>query len=403
MWRITVCFLLAISSFVMATKDSDTGSDRQKKLLPIFQVVRFPNDACLATTASKNGTCYTAEECSNKGGTSGGSCAEGFGVCCVFTLTCGSTSSENCTYFEFTSTVAAGACRAKICKANPNICRLRLDFTSFVITGPSTANALQLGSVGGMPQLLAVLAQAITSNSQCLTDVFTVTNQVNLPQICGTMTGEHVYADASDNCNSLDFQLGDNAVDIAAIATRSVSIKVSQLSCSDPNLPPGGCDQWFYNTDGTGYINSFNYQNKHHLASQKQSICVRREAGNCKMCLSADAAIDVQVSAAADEGYVHASDCCGFGIAGAQAAANIDCLIIPGATTGAAIYAPVSQCGGGKGVYDNAGGEATKTVCTSVLPFRIQFLTDQWEYHVAPVETAAGIQGFKLRYFQKAC
>jgi hypothetical protein len=39
----------------------------------------------------------------------------------------------------------------------------------------------------------------------------------------------------------------------------------------------------------------------------------------------------------------------------------------------------------------------------SVLPFRIQFLTDQWEYHVAPVETAAGIQGFKLRYFQKAC
>jgi hypothetical protein len=54
------------------------------------------------------------------------------------------------------------------------------------------------------------------------------------------MTGEHVYADASDNCNSLDFQLGDNAVDIAAIATRSVSIKVSSFGVtsliSDYNL-----------------------------------------------------------------------------------------------------------------------------------------------------------------------
>jgi hypothetical protein len=43
------------------------------------------------------------------------------------------------------------------------------------------------------------------------------------------MTGEHVFVDASDNCNSLDFTLGDNAIDIAAIATRSVSIKVSLI------------------------------------------------------------------------------------------------------------------------------------------------------------------------------
>jgi hypothetical protein len=69
----------------------------------------------------------------------------------------------------------------------------------------------------------------VATNTQCLTDTFTVSNQVNLPQICGTMTGEHVFVDASEACNSLDFTIGDNAIDIAAIATRSVSMKVTNI------------------------------------------------------------------------------------------------------------------------------------------------------------------------------
>lgn len=31
----------------------------------------------------KNGTCYSEEDCKNRGGESKGSCAEGYGVCCV--------------------------------------------------------------------------------------------------------------------------------------------------------------------------------------------------------------------------------------------------------------------------------------------------------------------------------
>ena len=42
----------------------------------------FPNDPCFVDGGSKNGTCYTSEECENKGGSNSGSCAEGFGVCC---------------------------------------------------------------------------------------------------------------------------------------------------------------------------------------------------------------------------------------------------------------------------------------------------------------------------------
>ena len=30
-----------------------------------------------------NGTCYTAEECASRDGVASGSCAEGYGVCCI--------------------------------------------------------------------------------------------------------------------------------------------------------------------------------------------------------------------------------------------------------------------------------------------------------------------------------
>ena len=48
---------------------------------------RFPNDPC--TGESKNGTCYTTEECNQKGGTRSGSCAQGYGVCCTCKLLTG--------------------------------------------------------------------------------------------------------------------------------------------------------------------------------------------------------------------------------------------------------------------------------------------------------------------------
>ena len=45
-------------------------------------MVRFPNSVC-AGNNGYNGTCYSAEECSSRGGSSGGSCANGYGVCCT--------------------------------------------------------------------------------------------------------------------------------------------------------------------------------------------------------------------------------------------------------------------------------------------------------------------------------
>jgi hypothetical protein len=83
MWKHYLISLSLVVLATLATAKEEAGSNRFKKLLPVFQVVRFPNEACGVTGESKNGTCYTTEECSNKGGTSSGSCADGFGVCCI--------------------------------------------------------------------------------------------------------------------------------------------------------------------------------------------------------------------------------------------------------------------------------------------------------------------------------
>ena len=45
----------------------------------------FQNAECYASesSGSEYGTCYTASECSDFGGTAYGTCAKGYGVCCI--------------------------------------------------------------------------------------------------------------------------------------------------------------------------------------------------------------------------------------------------------------------------------------------------------------------------------
>ncbi len=43
---------------------------------------RFTNGPC-AGGNGMNGTCYTEQECESRGGTNGGACASGFGICCL--------------------------------------------------------------------------------------------------------------------------------------------------------------------------------------------------------------------------------------------------------------------------------------------------------------------------------
>lgn len=427
-----------------AAEDGLTDGMPEKKLISTFQIVRFPNDNCVGSN-SKNGTCYTSAECSDKGGASSGSCADGFGVCCTFSIsTCGSTSSENITYWTTPTTVTStlgGSCSLKLCPTNNNICQLRIDFTSFAITGPSTltvcTNRAQMGSLLNVGTNTGA-DDAITWATQCLSDSFSVsglspTNRV--PTICGLNTGYHIYVDANvEDCNVLQFNIGGGVVGTLP-DSRGVTTKVTpkwdftiyQYECGFINSAPPGCLQYFYGPL-TGKIKSFNYDSATvHLADQNQKICIRRERDYCWGCFHTDGiTITFQVGGANAIGnsFTFPGQPCGYNgeitnnIGNtSNMAPSYDCVIIPGAfaigtvvlsagTVTAANTTPVNirlnvaanarlpippQITGhtkmGMGAADgNAlftiaaiGGVANNSFCTQHVPFQLTFKSDHFE------------------------
>lgn len=353
--------------------------------------------ACTGSS-SLNGTCYTASECTNKGGTSAGSCANGFGVCCTFVLGCGGKISENCTYFQSPTSPSTGACSATICKCSSDICQLRLDFSTFVITGPNTytLSSLYTGNGGAV---VTEAGMTLSPGTQCMTDTFSVTGYGSSPPvICGTNTGYHMYVDANPACNTLLFQLTPTAVG-TTLATRQWNIKISQISCFSAWLPPQGCTQYY--TGISNYFNSYNYAGGVLLANQKQTICMRRERGYCKMCISPSSitgSTDFSVSGLTTIKGFNNVKCCAYGTKGiTDTTAGYDCLIIPNAYKTAGTHINNQFCGR----YLVTAASATtggKTVCTIQIPFNVQFLTDAFT-NIGPASTT----GFKLIYYQTTC
>merc|ERR1712018_1019228 len=139
---VTLLVSLARGEEIQAAVDDGA---HQTKAFSLFNVVTFKNLDCESTSTSstngkRNGTCYTSEECDEKGGVAAGSCAMGFGTCCLFTYqTCGTDVKQNCSYVrnEGFPTLLGGAsatastCNYKIEKCDPKVCTLRLDFESF--------------------------------------------------------------------------------------------------------------------------------------------------------------------------------------------------------------------------------------------------------------------------------
>ena len=167
-------------------------------------MVQFPNDECTSSSSSSTlGTCYTSSECGSRSGSASGSCAAGFGVCCVTsTSTCGATLSANISYIRnpgypssYTS-AASGSCSVTISKASDNICQLRkgrignnlnyLNISNFPLT---TLSYFDLSSRLDFQTMTGYTA---TVNGVC-TDKFDATGQTGQdpPTICGTNTGYH--------------------------------------------------------------------------------------------------------------------------------------------------------------------------------------------------------------------
>merc|ERR1711962_439940 len=416
-----------------------TSEDRSGKVLSVFTVVKFPNTVCASTTSGRNGTCYTQSECTSKGGTASGTCASSLGVCCIFEVSCGNpTLAENNTYFTSTDITKGSNCRMTVCKCSTDVCQLRLDFETFVLNVPITKVSAEDST--GNSQANTGNAGTFTQGGTCHVDTFGVSSpgSTTIPTICGTNTGEHMYVPASDQCNVLSANIGSTSTS----TTGSFSIKITQIPCDSPVLPPRGCLQYHYGSP-SGTVASYNFAGSSGvatagtsqlLANQHYTNCIRTERTYCSICYwSATIATGFHMSVPngiAAIGLLGFDTNCGALGTGTGAAIDgvayanggtYDFIQIPSgvchppspaiASTGQ----PVDRyCGSAFNCRKNTNaiaGTPDATVCTSLKPFKIGVHSDgvEWAHPIATSEAGpntaatagANNYGFSLNYYMK--
>ncbi|XP_059094264.1 uncharacterized protein LOC131889223 isoform X1 [Tigriopus californicus] len=367
---------------VVVEKDDGQPNNRSKdesRFLSLFTIVSFQNDPCTSGSGN-NGTCYSSSDCARLGGSSSGSCASGFGVCCLFTKTCGESTSNNCTYFQnngYPSTFDnVGSCQLTVNKANSNVCQLRLDYDNLV------------------------LAQPEATDHVCQDDQFIISGGAPIPAICGTNTGTHMYVDMGLASSS---PVVLTAVTSGASFARSFSVKVTQIECNSLVRAPDGCLQYF--TGVSGQILSFNYNSGSglQLSNTDYSVCVRMERNFC----------GIQYNACTDTVNTPAMS---FSITGGNPAlgsvvgtsCNTDWITIPCATnsnsptqTGTPSICVDRICGMVFNSVTTAAGSPSVPVNSFVKPFNINVHTDGLEGTSTPAQTSN--RGFCLNYVQQPC
>jgi len=167
--RMKQILLLISLTVVVQVVCGEDEEGRQVRNLNVFNVVSFPNSEC-AAVSGYNGTCYTASECSSLGGSASGTCASSFGVCCVFSIACGSSSSANNSYAvisSYSTSTDSDPCTYTFCKTNTDVCKLRIDFDTMVLSAPS--------GVTTPADTAQVYADSVTVGD-CTVDSLTVSN-----------------------------------------------------------------------------------------------------------------------------------------------------------------------------------------------------------------------------------
>jgi len=433
---VLILSLLGQAFFEAAKNKTEDAELRVAKALSVFTVVTFPNSACGASSGY-NGTCYTSSECSSKGGTASGSCASSFGVCCVFSLSCGGSSSANNSYAIISSySVSSDAdpCSYTFCKTNTDVCKLRIDFDTMVLAGP-----------WGLSSTAAVTDGPRATD--CGYDTLTVTNPggASPPIICGYNTGQHMFIPVSNSCNTINIDVDTGTT----TTTRTWQIKVSQFECGNMRAPDQDCLQ--YHTASSGTIATFNWdtssttvsRSQYHLSSQYYDICIRRARSQCSVCFSPHVASIAAPTAssygvgASSAGPVQnaavGSTCTGI-TEQAQAAplpVNAgqgfgDYLEIvnlqPSIGTAGAVTGAVTRICGAIFNAAPAAQTAQATACSFAIPFKVGVHFDEEEsiaagangavspnlnqYENDPLATDGagyGYSGFWLNYWQNSC
>lgn len=423
MTRIMAMIVAALLVIVSTATASNNTRDGAGKTLGIFSVVKFPNDACTGST-TYNGTCYTAEECNSKSGTAAGSCASGFGVCCTFSLGCGSSTSENRTYHaitSFSSSTDASPCTYQVCPSTSSVCKLRIDFTAFSIYTPWTSLVIAAGTSGYIPNGIVVNILDGVILGDCLVDQFTVTGAgvSSPPTMCGIGGAQHMYVPASPSCNNINFN-----IDTDVTYTRTWAFTVQQIECST-DYGKHSCMQYYTGTSGT--FNSWNFDTtlttiapaatNHHLNSQQYDICFRQERGYCRVCFSpvittaASSSFGVSASATGPALQSGAGDAVCTGVTVYADYIEVGNLVAPTITT--SLTGGLTKfCGA---IFSSAtGATATASACTYKTPFVWGVHFDDEEVAIAActgtvLETCenhvagGGGIGFNMQWWLESC
>jgi len=425
---------LALLAIVATFATLAYAENRDGKSIGIFNVVKFNNDVCNADNQQMNGTCYTAEECASRDGVASGSCAEGYGVCCIITVSCGGSTSENCTYLSQAASTTPNTdsddlnqqCSYSICPRTSTVNRIRLDLMMFMIAPPYAATLD--GNAGGAENANRALGQ-------CTGDTFQAGNS---PVICGANDGQHMIVDSDgSSCVTALFTFGGGTVN------RRYTIHVIQYESTNEMGGPPGCLQFF--TGATGMVQTFNWQTATtsvHLASQSYDVCVRKMIGMCVICWAPEttgvvdtttgsfgvnnggsAAIAAMSASGADCGADADDDSNDFVIIPSGVAHTAQ-LVAPGGILNTATVV-ANAIGEDKfcGRYLAAGAAAAgdTSVCSRVTPFKLGVRFDDFEATgagagqagaadtqeasgpVANANNPLGISGFSLGFQQFTC
>jgi len=350
------------------------AAHRSGKLFSVFSIVSFPNEACVSNMDQTNGTCLSPADCRTIGGALEGSCASGFGTCCVVRLggtgaggVCGGVVTANTTVLQNPGYPGkystAGTCVYLVKRMDEGVCQIRLDFQQLSVGYSSSSPT---GCVSGTTDYIS----------------FTTPNQLSYPAVCGDMEGQHMYFDLGVTGDSLE-------IDIALVGsttTRTWNILVTQLACTDPWRAPDDCLQYY--TGSSGEFRSFNFANGQLLSSQAYRACFRQELDFCS--------ISYRASLRPSDSFEMLTS--NTGTTTTTANCKTAFISVPiGGDTGVKDSRAIRYCGS---YFDSSEGSTRNGhVDSAVTPFEVFVFSD-----ASPVTAdKSSASGFHLVYQQKPC
>lgn len=145
------------------------------RFLDVFEIVEFEHRPFCASSppplSRMTGSCYSHKQCTKLGGLALSACAHGYGICCVFKMTCNGFTEQEVSYFESPGYPAPALGQLSCSMAvllKPRTQQILLEFEFFELLPPQ--------------------------NGTCVSDKFVVLGQNTnkpIPILCGINTGHH--------------------------------------------------------------------------------------------------------------------------------------------------------------------------------------------------------------------